>query len=132
MTAVRRRRLGATTLAVLTPALIWLTADPLLGHRLRITNGDETLTITAAPVALVALLASLAAWALLAALERTVPHHAHRIWTGASCAVLAVSSLPFLGDGMNPGTRAALALMHVTVAAVLLLGLGGGRSGAPR
>ncbi|WP_037803776.1 DUF6069 family protein [Streptomyces resistomycificus] len=61
----RRRRLGVTALAVLAPVLVWLVADPLLGHQLRIADGEQTLDIGAVPVAAVALLASLSGWLLL-------------------------------------------------------------------
>ncbi|WP_282794529.1 DUF6069 family protein [Streptomyces sp. CC224B] len=128
--SVRRGRLGVTALAVLAPVLVWLVTDPLLGHRLRIADGGRTLDIGAVPVAAVALLASLAGWALLAALERFWARHARAVWTGAACAVLAVSFLPLAGDGMDGGTRLSLALMHLAVAAVLVPGLGGRSSGA--
>ncbi|MFD5041627.1 DUF6069 family protein [Streptomyces sp. NPDC058377] len=121
--SARRRRLGATALAVLAPVLVWLAADPLLGHRLRITDAEQTLDIGALPVALVALLASLAGWGALAALERFGVRRARAVWTGAAVAVLALSFLPLAGDGMDTGTRAALALMHLAVAAVLIPGL---------
>ncbi|MFI6441770.1 DUF6069 family protein [Streptomyces sp. NPDC050759] len=58
------------TLAVLAPVLVWLVADPLLGHRLRNADGEQTLDIGGVPVGVVALLASLSGWGLLAALER--------------------------------------------------------------
>ncbi|GHE40875.1 hypothetical protein GCM10018785_08020 [Streptomyces longispororuber] len=115
-----------TALAVLAPVLVWLVADPLLGHRPRITDGGRTLDLGAAPVAAVALLASLAGWALLAALERFAARRARAVWTGTACAVLAVSFLPLTGGGMDGGTRLSLALMHLAVAAVLIPGLGGG------
>ncbi|MFF6914277.1 DUF6069 family protein [Streptomyces sp. NPDC012466] len=123
--SARRRRLGVTALAVLAPVLVWLVADPLLGHRLRIADGEQTLDIGAAPVAVVALLASLSGWALLAALERFGVRRARAIWTGAAGVVLAVSFLPLVGDGMDGGTRVSLSLMHLAVAAVLIPGLGG-------
>ncbi|MFE6398948.1 DUF6069 family protein [Streptomyces alboflavus] len=126
--STRRRRLGVTVLAVLAPVLVWLVADPLLGHRPRIIDGEQTLDIGAVPATAVALLASLSGWALLAALERFAPHRARAVWTGLAGAVLAVSFLPFIGDGMDGGTRATLALMHLAVAAVLIPGLGGGPS----
>ncbi|QEU97238.1 hypothetical protein CP970_09870 [Streptomyces kanamyceticus] len=107
---------------------MWLVVDPLLGHRLRIVDGEQTLDIGAAPVAVVALLASLLGWGLLAALERFGVPRARAIWTGVACAVLAVSFLPLLGDGMDGGTRVALALMHLAVAVVLIPGLGGTKS----
>ncbi|WP_210594172.1 DUF6069 family protein [Streptomyces sp. GESEQ-35] len=122
--SARRRRLGVTALAVLAPVLVWLVADPLLEHRLRIADGEQTLDIGAVPVAVVALLASLSGWGLLAALERFGARRARAIWTGVAGAVLAVSFLPFTGDGMDDGTRVSLALMHLAVAAVLIPGLG--------
>ncbi|MDQ0711329.1 multidrug transporter EmrE-like cation transporter [Streptomyces luteogriseus] len=121
----QRRRLGVTALAMLAPVLVWLVSDPLLGCRLRIADGEKTLDIGAAPVAVVALFASLSGWGLLAALERFGVRRARAVWTGVACAVLAVSFLPFLGDGMAGGTRISLALMHLAVAAVLIPGLGG-------
>ncbi|ANB10531.1 hypothetical protein SAM40697_6578 [Streptomyces ambofaciens] len=128
--SARRRRLGVTALAVLAPVLVWLVADPLLGHRLQIADGDQTLDISAAPVAVVALLASLSGWGLLTALERFGVRRAHAIWTGVAGTVLAVSFLPFTGDGMDGGSRVSLALMHLAVAAVLIPGLGSRSSGA--
>ncbi|MFI5568080.1 DUF6069 family protein [Streptomyces sp. NPDC051740] len=123
--SARRRRLRVTALAVLAPVLVWLVTDPLLGHRLRIVDGERTLDIGAVPVAAVALLASLSGWGLLAALERSGVRRARAIWTGVAGVVLAVSFLPFIGDGMDGGTRVSLALMHLAVAAVLVPGLGG-------
>ena len=124
--SARRRRLGVTALAVLAPVLVWLVADPLLGHRLRIADGEETLDLGAAPIAVVALLASLAAWALLAVLERSGVRRARTIWTVIACAVLVLSFLPLTGEGMDAGTRTSLALMHLAVGAVLIPGLAGG------
>lgn len=128
--SVRRRRLAAAALAVLAPVLVWLVADPLLGHRLRITDGQQTLDIGAVPVGVVALLASLSGWGLLAALERFGARRARAIWTGVAGVVLTVSFLPLIGDGMDSGTRVSLALMHLAVAAVLVPGLGGWSPGA--
>jgi hypothetical protein len=117
-------------MAVLAPVLVWLVTDPLLGHRLQIADGDQTLDIGAVPVAVAALLASLSGWGLLACLERFGAQRARAIWTGVAGAVLAVSFLPFIGDGMDGGTRVSLAVMHLAVAAVLIPGLGGRPSGA--
>ncbi|MCC9710450.1 DUF6069 family protein [Streptomyces sp. MNU76] len=102
----------------------------MLGHRLRIADGEQTLDIGALPVAVVALLASLSGWGLPAALERLWARRARAIWTGVAGAVLAVSFLPLIGDSMGSGTRVSLALMHLAVAAVLIPGLGGRSPGA--
>ncbi|MBT3165557.1 hypothetical protein HTV80_20965 [Streptomyces sp. Vc74B-19] len=125
--SVRARRSAATAAAVLAPVALWAVTDLLLGRPLRITDGEETLDLGAAPVAVVALLASLAGWALLAALERFGVRRARAVWTGVAVAVLTVSFLPLTGDGMDTGTRTALALMHLAVAAVLIPGLAGRR-----
>ncbi|WP_337662453.1 DUF6069 family protein [Streptomyces sp. GESEQ-13] len=119
------RRPAATAAAVLAAMVTWAVTDPVLGHRLRVTDGEETLDVGAAPVAVVALFASLAGWVLLATLERFGVRRARAIWTGVAVAVLAVSFLPLTGDGMDGGTRTSLALMHLAVAAVLMAGLGG-------
>ncbi|MCM2388706.1 DUF6069 family protein [Streptomyces albipurpureus] len=121
--SARRSRLAVAGLAVLAPVLVWLVADPVLGHRLRISNGEEKLDIGAVAVVLAALLAALAGWGLLAALERFGLRRARAVWAGVAFAVLALSFLPLAGDGMDGGTRAALALMHLAVAAVLIPGL---------
>ena len=128
--SARSRRLAATALAVLAPVLLWLIADPLLGHPLRIVDGEQTLDIGVVAVVVVALLASLAGWALLAVLERFRVRRARAIWTGMAGVVLAVSFLPFIGDGMDGRTRVFLALMHLAVAAVLIPGMVGGSAGA--
>lgn len=124
--SARKRRLGAVFLAVLAPVLIWLVADPLLGHPLRITDGEETFDIDVAAVVFVALLASLSGWGLLAVLERLATRRARAVWIGVAGAVLILSFVPFTGGGMDGGTRAALALMHLAVAGVLIPGLAGG------
>lgn len=125
MSARRRRRLGVTALAVLAPLLVWVIADPLAGHSLRITDGEETLDIGAVPVAFVGLLASLLGWGLLAVLERFTARRARTIWTVVAGAVLLLSFLPLTGGGMDGGTRFSLAVMHVAVAAVLIPGFAG-------
>lgn len=125
-TATRNRRLTVTALAVLAPVLVWLTTDPLLGHPLHLTDGEETLAIGAAPTAVAALLASLAAWTLLAVLERSGIRRARTIWTVTACTVLLLSFLPLTANDMDAATRTSLALMHLAVAAVLIPGLAGG------
>ncbi|MFJ9890351.1 DUF6069 family protein [Streptomyces sp. NPDC091287] len=127
--SARKRRLRVTALAALLPVLVWLVSDPLAGHRLRIADGEQTLDIGAVPVAVIALLASLLGWGLLAVLERFGVRRARGIWTGAAGVVLAMSFLPLVGDGMDGGTRVSLALMHLAVGAVLIPGLGGSSPG---
>jgi multidrug transporter EmrE-like cation transporter len=128
--SARGSRLVITALAALAPVLVWMIADPLLGHPLRIVDGERTLDLGPVPVAVAALLASLAGWGLLAALERFGVRRARAVWTGVAAAVLMVSLLPLTGDGMDGGTRVSLALMHLVVAATLIPSLRGGSPGA--
>ncbi|MGC4748120.1 DUF6069 family protein [Micromonospora sp. DT201] len=96
---------------------------PPLGHRFAVTGrpaGQETLDIGLAPVVVIALLASLAGWAMLALLERLLPRTAQRIWTITALAVLLISFAPLVAPGMDSATRLALAALHVAVAAVLI------------
>ncbi|WP_407564575.1 DUF6069 family protein [Streptomyces sp. 184] len=129
--SARGRRPAVAGLAVLAPVAVWLVADPLLGHRLRMTADERTLDIDAVPVAVLASAAALAGWGLLAALERFGVRRARTVWTAAAVAVLALSALPLTGGGMSAGTRTALALMHLAVAAVLIPGLRAAPPGPP-
>ncbi|WP_033665019.1 DUF6069 family protein [Salinispora oceanensis] len=66
------------------------------------------------------LVTSLAGWALLAVLER-LTRLARTAWTVIALSVLVISyGGPLLGAGIPTGSRITLALMHTTVAAVLI------------
>jgi Family of unknown function (DUF6069) len=107
---------GAVTAAV----AVWAVAVPLLGLHLIVRFGTGSpQSVGLDYVVGASLIASLAAWGLLAMLEWRSPN-ARLIWTMAALAVLLVSlSLP-LSAGTTASTRAALAAMHVAVAAVLI------------
>jgi hypothetical protein len=114
---------GAVIGAVGLAAIIWVVAVPLLGHRLVVTGGPsgrETLEIGLAPVAVIALVAALAGWGLLALLERLLPLCARRVWTITAGTVLVLSFGPLLAPGMSSATRITLGALHVAVAAVLI------------
>ncbi|MER5762114.1 DUF6069 family protein [Streptomyces sp. NPDC002082] len=67
--------------------------------------------------------AALLGWALLALLERFAPASARKIWTAvASVVLLASVALPF-GVEATSGTKILLALAHLAVGLVVLLGL---------
>ena len=107
---------GAVTAAV----AVWAVAVPLLGLHLIVRFGTGSpQSIGLDFVVGASVIASLAGWGLLAMLESRTPH-ARLIWTITAVAVLLVSmSLP-LSAGTTASTRAALAAMHVAVAAVLI------------
>lgn len=107
---------GAVTAAV----AVWVVAVPLLSLHLIVrfgTGSPETVGVDFVIGA--SLIGSLLGWGFLALLERRTAR-ARRIWTVLAIAVLLVSlSLP-LSAGVTATTKAALALMHMAVAAVLI------------
>jgi hypothetical protein len=124
----RTRALGAAG-AVLAAVAVWAIAVPVLGIHLIIRFGSAAPeSVEVGLVAGASALASLAAWGLLALLERRT-RRARSIWTAIAVVVLLVSlSLP-LSAGTTNSVRATLALMHVVVAAILIPTL---RRGSPR
>ncbi|MFC0505228.1 DUF6069 family protein [Micromonospora costi] len=102
--------------------LLWAVNDPWAGIDLAVRQGDATQHIGPATVVVAALLAGLAAWGLLALLERTVrrPARAFRI---IALIVLLLSLAGPLGSGVGTSSRLVLVGMHVTVGAALILGL---------
>jgi Family of unknown function (DUF6069) len=115
----RARALGVVG-AVAAAVAVWVVAVPLLGLHLIIRFGTGSAqTIGVDFVIGASLIGSLLGWGLLALLE-TRTTHARRIWTVLAIAVLLVSlSLP-LSAGVTASTKAALALMHLAIAAVLI------------
>lgn len=120
--AHRRTRLFAVAGAGLAALAVWLLVEPILGVELRApaTGGNDGMDVGPAIVAIMALAASLAGWALLAVLERATSR-AGAVWLAVAVVVLAVSlSGPFSGTGITAANRIGLALMHLAVGAVLI------------
>jgi len=117
----RRSRATAVAAAVLAPAAVWLAAVPLLGVDLQVDqpSGRPPAQITLPLVLATALAASLAGWGLLALLER-LTRRARAIWTATAVVALAVSFAPLLAPGTPTTSRVVLALMHLSVAAILI------------
>jgi hypothetical protein len=114
--------------AVLAAAAVWAIAVQLLGTHLVIRFGSGAAeTVGLDYVVGASLAASVAGWGLLALLERRTAR-GRTIWTAVAIVAFVVSlSLP-LTAGTTLSSKAALALMHVAVAAVLISALR--RSGA--
>ena len=91
-------------------------------------NGQQSQALNAGFVFFVAAFGSLVGWGLLALLEKFTAK-AHTIWRVVA-AVAFVLSLggPMSGTGITGGNRLELALLHLTVAAVLIPLLPGSRS----
>ncbi|GAA2272631.1 hypothetical protein GCM10009853_028020 [Glycomyces scopariae] len=115
------RRLLVVLAAAAAALLVWALAVPLAGVDLTVPQGDTALTVGPGLVAAAALAAGLAAWGLLAILERATAR-GRRIWTITAATVLALSLLGPLGAA---GTAAVLVLlaMHAVVGGVLIAGL---------
>jgi hypothetical protein len=118
--------------AVLATALLWAAAHSL-GVELRVDPGDgrPTQVIGLPLIAGVTLVVALLASATRTGLDR-LTKRAPTVWTGLAAIVLLVSFVPVLYVGAAGGTKATLALMHLSVAAVLvpILGRRNGR-GSP-
>lgn len=119
----RSRRLLAVAAAVVAAVAGWVLIEGPGGVDLRAPAFDGTAAnqdIGLGAVVFASLVAGLAAWGLLAALERYMSRP-RRIWTFLAVAGLILSlGGPMSGTGIDPTHRGLLALLHVIVAAVLI------------
>ncbi|MEN3359994.1 MAG: hypothetical protein V7637_3976 [Mycobacteriales bacterium] len=125
MTSTSARRTGrAITVAAGAAGalLLWAVNDPWAGIDLAVRRGDTTQHVSPVAVVVTALIAGLAAWTLLALLERTVrrPVLPYRI---IASIVLILSLAGPLGGGVDTSSRLLLVGMHLTVGAALIGGL---------
>lgn len=114
----RRARAVAVGAATLLPTAVWLPAYAL-GVRFVLTDSQGTATISLPIVLAFSLLFGLLGWASLALLER-LTRRAPTWWTTLAAAVAALSLIPVLAEDATGGTKAALILIHLTVAAALI------------
>jgi hypothetical protein len=114
----------AATLAV------WVFAN-LTGVDITVRSGaaDATQQVGAASVAIASLLAGLAAWGLLATLER-LARRPRTAYARIALAALIVSLSGPVALGATTAAAATLVCVHLTAAAVLIPGMAG--STAPR
>ena len=123
-TGVGKRRALAVVGAALAPTTVWLLAQATGIELEVIMAGQPPMVISLPFVVATALAASLAGWAALALLQR-MTGHARALWTGLAIAALLASFGPVAIAEATAETRTLLALMHVIVATVLILGLRG-------
>lgn len=107
--------LGATAAAL----AVWIAAVPLAGTDLTVDQNGTVQEVGAAAVIISSLLIGLAAWALLAALERFT-RTPRRTWTIIAVTALALSLIGPLAQTTTTATALVLTVMHLTVAAVLI------------
>jgi hypothetical protein len=107
--------------------ILWAVNDPWAGIDLAVRQGGTVQHVGPAAVAITALSAGLAAWALLAVLERTVrrPARTYRI---IASILLVLSLAGPLGSGVGTSCKLVLLAMHLTVGAILIIGLPGRRT----
>lgn len=125
-----RRRAGrAITVAAGAAAslLLWAVNDPWAGIDLTVRQGSTVQHVGPVAVVVTALLAGLAAWGLLALLERNSRHPA-RIYRIITTVILVLSLAGPLGNGIGLSTKLVLLGMHLTVGAALIIGLPGRRN----
>jgi multisubunit Na+/H+ antiporter MnhC subunit len=127
-TAARRAGRAITVVAAAAGALLLWTIDgPWAGHDLAVRQGDAVQPVGPAAVVVTALVAGLAAWGLLALLERTM-RRSVRTYRIIASIVLVLSLAGPLGSGVGTSSRLALLAMHITVGAALIIGLPGRRN----
>jgi hypothetical protein len=117
----RARVCATATVAAIVP---WIAAR-IIGVELDVVSGGLPPMVVSLPMVLSAALgASLAAWGLLAMLERRIDS-ARRTWTAVATTVLVLSLVPLALPIVEATTaaRATLVSMHVVVGAVLIAGL---------
>ena len=117
----RRTRTLAVPGAAAAALAVWVVAESLTGIDLTVRMGASASVRPIGPIAVVlaTVLASLAGWALLAALERLTPR-ARSAWTLVALVVLVLSLAGPLGGGTTTAAKTALACMHMAAAAVLI------------
>lgn len=119
----RMRRLMTVAAAVGAAAAGWAMIEGVGGVDLHAPAFDTTTAtqdIGLGSVAFASLIASLAAWGLLAVLEK-YSSRPRRIWTILMGAGLVISlGGPMSGTGIDSTNRGLLALLHLIVAAVLI------------
>lgn len=124
LTSSRRRllRAGTVVAAAVTGAIGWIVAAQLIGLQLSVVNLGQAQDVSLASAIVGGLVPGLAAWALLAILERFAKS-ARLIWTVIAIVVLVLSLASPLMAQASLSTTIALLCLHVAVGAVLIIGL---------
>lgn len=98
---------------------VWAVAVPLAGATLNVRLNGAVQQVGAGTVAGTALLAGLAGWLLLAALER-FGRRPRRTWAITAGLLMSASLAGPLHSGVGTGAAVALAAMHLAVGVVLI------------
>ena len=122
----RTLRVLTVAVAVVAPVTAWILIEEVIGIELRspvFASTGESVEIGLLEVTVTSLAFSLAAWGVLALLERWTKKPA-KLWTMAvSIGLLASLIGPLGGTGLHLGARVALVFLHGLVAATLIAGI---------
>ena len=113
----------AVGLGVLAALAVWGISELVFGVDVRqpAFGPGVPRDLTAGPVVVASLVAGLAAWLVLAVLER-LTRHARAAWAALATLVLAASlGAPLSGRGIDGESRLVLTLLHLTVGALLIV-----------
>jgi hypothetical protein len=109
--------------AVVAAVAVWVVAGPVSGVPFKIKSGSKTQHVDAPTVVIITLIAGLAAWGVVALLERSSASSPRILWTAIAVVVLALSLAGPFGSGITQATKVSLACEHLAVAAVLIPGM---------
>ncbi|MBG6104733.1 threonine dehydrogenase-like Zn-dependent dehydrogenase [Micromonospora vinacea] len=116
---LRRRALGVAA-AVVAPLAIWA-VGALAGVDYTVESpGQPATVIGAGAIVMIALVAALLGWAVLALLERFATRVARPVWISLAIVVTVLSFVPVLSVEATGGAKLALGATHVAVAAALI------------
>jgi hypothetical protein len=114
----RRRRLSAVVAAAAAATAAWIVISPVAGVDLRVGSEPDLRTVSPGAVVTAALLAALACWVVLAALERWSAHP-RRNWLAAVATGLVLSLAGPLTAATGTASALGLVALHVVTAATL-------------
>ncbi|MGC4835729.1 DUF6069 family protein [Micromonospora vinacea] len=116
---LRRRALGVAA-AVVAPLAIWA-VGALAGVDYTVESpGQPATVIGAGAIVMIALVAALLGWAVLALLERFATRVARPVWISLAIVVTVLSFVPVLSVEATGGAKLALGATHVAVAVALI------------
>jgi hypothetical protein len=121
---VWRTRLIAVLAAAAAAAAVAVVAMAVGAEMEAAPPGQDAMPVGVVNAVFASLFAAGAGWLARAVLDRFAPRKAALVWLiGAAAVFLLTSFSPFLAEA-TPGTKAALFLMHVVVAAAVVPVLG--------
>jgi hypothetical protein len=119
-----RTRVFIVLAAALAAVALWAIVGPVGGLDLVVRSGASTVTVGPSAIVLTAVVAGVAAWILLAVLERFAARPAHW-WRVIATSVLLLSLLGPLGAAGSTSVALALVGLHLVVGVLLIVLLPG-------